>query len=40
MILYDEKTFPILSKDKKLLKNFMAPFYGWGSTVSEPLRLN
>ena len=24
---------------KKLLKNFMAPFYGWGSTVSrlEPL---
>ena len=28
------------STDKKKKKNFMAPFYGWGSTASrlEPLR--
>ena len=24
--------FKVNNSDKKLLKNFMAPFYGWGST--------
>ena len=32
--------FPLLEKYFLHIKNFMAPFYGWGSTASrlEPLR--
>ena len=32
--------FAIVGSNLKLLKNFMAPFYGWGSTASrlDPLR--
>ena len=39
-ILFEAQLHNILFHEKKLKKNFMASFYGWGSTASrlEPLR--
>ena len=40
MLMKNNKMFLFWITIKKLKKNFMAPFYGWGSTASrlEPLR--